>query len=343
MIRQLFDPPTSTYTYLVADPDQGVAALIDPVREQVDRDVQLLEELGLKLELVLETHVHADHVTGAGRLRDRLGAKTAVSKRAGVTCADLEVDGGDRLTLGRFELEVRATPGHTDGCVTYVARDGGRTAAFTGDALLIRGTGRTDFQQGDASVLFSSIREQVFTLPDDTEVFPGHDYKGRTVSTVGEEKRFNPRIGAAIDRPTFVQIMNALDLPLPRLVHIAVPANQACGTPWRASQPQEVAELGARVVDVRSPDEVTGDLGHVPGADLVPLDELGAQMERWDKDERLVIMCRSGRRSKSACDELAAAGFTAVHNLEGGMEAWLDAGLVACHGAHDAPHCEARR
>lgn len=226
LFRQLFDPDTSTYTYLLADRDTKEAVLIDPVREQADRDAALIEELGLTLLYTLETHVHADHVTGGGLLRQRLGSRTVVSRHGGAECADVQVDDGDVIRFGRHALEVRATPGHTDGCVTYVTSD--HKMAFTGDALLIRGSGRTDFQQGDARKLYQSVHEQIFSLPDDTLLYPGHDYKGRTVSTVGEEKALNVRF-AGKSEEDFVAIMRALDLPKPRYIDEAVPANLRCG------------------------------------------------------------------------------------------------------------------
>lgn len=225
LFRQLFDSESSTYTYLLADSETGAAILIDPVLEKVERDWALLQELGLKLHYVLETHVHADHITGASELRRRSGAKVGVSKDAGVPCADLQLHDGQKLPLDGLTLEVLATPGHTDGCVTYLCE--GRL--FTGDALTIRGAGRTDFQQGSPERLFASIREKLFRLPRETRVYPGHDYRGLTVSTIGEEMDHNPRIGLAKSREEFVAIMNSLNLPKPKRIDAAVPANLACG------------------------------------------------------------------------------------------------------------------
>ncbi len=229
IFRQLFDPDTCTYTYLLADPTSREALLIDPVLEQVERDTALLVELGLELKYTLETHVHADHVTGSGELRERLGSRSVVSARAGADCADLPVDEGAEITLGAHAVEVRATPGHTAGCLTFVARDEERTLAFTGDALFIRGCGRTDFQQGDAHTLYRSVHERIFSLPDDTVIYPGHDYRGHCCSTVGEEKRHNPRLNASIGVEDFISIMAGLDLPNPRYLEVALPANLACG------------------------------------------------------------------------------------------------------------------
>jgi sulfur dioxygenase len=223
LLRQLFDHETHTYTYLVADPDTKQALLIDPVREQVDRDLKLLEELGLTLVYALDTHVHADHVTGCGLLRERVGAKTVASSD-GAECVDRKVSHGDKLELGALTVEVLETPGHTDDSVSYRIGDN----VFTGDALLIRGTGRTDFQNGNAEELYRSLTEVLFALPDDTRVWPGHDYRGHTMSTIGEEKRHNPRV-AGKSREEFVHILDNLNLPRPSRIDEAVPANRMCG------------------------------------------------------------------------------------------------------------------
>ena len=225
--RQLFDRTSCTYTYVLADEDTREAVIIDPVDELVDRDAQLLEEWGLKLGWILETHVHADHVTGGGQLRARTGAKTVVGSAAGAECADVQAEHGHVVRFGRHALEVRHTPGHTSGCVTFVDHDGGM--AFTGDALMVRGCGRTDFQQGDAATLYASVHGQILSLPHDTSLYPAHDYKGRTVTTVAEEKAHNPRLGGGRTVEQFVAIMDALNLADPKMMHVAVPANLACG------------------------------------------------------------------------------------------------------------------
>ena len=225
LFRQLFDYETWTYTYLLADEKSGEAVIIDPVLEQVERDLGLLDELGLQLKQVLDTHVHADHVTGAGKLRERTGCRTGLSSHAGVGCADMMLHDGDTIRFGHHEIRAVETPGHTDTCLSYLCGD----MAFTGDALLIRGCGRTDFQSGDAGKLYDSIHNKLFTLPDDTKVYPGHDYRGMSVSTIGEEKRFNPRL--TLSRETFIEFMAKLDLPDPKRMQQAVPANLACGEP----------------------------------------------------------------------------------------------------------------
>lgn len=222
-LRQLFDSESSTYTYLVADEETGKAALVDPVREKLERDLALLRELGLELEWVLETHVHADHVTAAGLLRERTGAKTAASA-VGAPCVDVRLAHGDVIRVGELSVTALATPGHTDDGMSFVV--GGHV--LTGDTLLIRGCGRTDFQNGDAGALYDSIERVLFSLPDATVVLPGHDYKGQTQSTIGEEKRHNPRL-AGKSREAFIELMSGLGLPKPKQLDVAVPANRACG------------------------------------------------------------------------------------------------------------------
>lgn len=324
LLKQLFDAETSTYTYLLADPETGEAAIIDPVLEQVERDATLVDELGLSLRYVLETHLHADHVTGSGRLRVRTGALTAVSAAAEVACADLSLTHGDVLPLGRHRIEVRSTPGHTDGCVTYVVEADGQTFAFTGDALLIRGCGRTDFQQGDAATLYRSVHEQIFSLPPETVIYPGHDYRGHSASTVAEERAHNPRLRDGIDEAAFIGIMGRLTLSQPRRIHEALPANQVCGMPRLAEVEAGALSMSeaVRIVDVRTSAEFDGPLGHLPGAVLAPLNQLDGVVESWPRATPLLLVCRSGQRSAVACQRLIAMGFTDVTNLTGGMLAW---------------------
>ncbi|MBA3396754.1 MAG: MBL fold metallo-hydrolase [Deltaproteobacteria bacterium] len=220
-IRQLFDTESSTYTYLVFDGRE--AALIDPVREQIERDLALARELELELSYVIETHVHADHITAAGLIRERTGAKTAASA-AGAPCVDLHLEHGATLQLGATSITALATPGHTDDSISLLVPG----AVFTGDTLLIRGCGRADFQNGDPGQLYDSITRELFVLPDDTSLYPGHDYNGRTTSTIGEEKRHNPRL-AGKTRDQFIAIMTSLALPPPMKLAESVPANRACG------------------------------------------------------------------------------------------------------------------
>lgn len=226
-IRQLFDSQSSTYTYLVWDETTREAAMIDSVREQIERDVQLIRELGVDLRYALETHVHADHITASGLLRERLGCKIGVHTQVGSECPDLKLSDDDQILLGNQALDVLYTPGHTDTDICYL----GQGMVFTGDILLIRGSGRTDFQSGDAGRSYDSITGRLFTLPDETLVYPAHDYKGFTRSTIGEEKRFNPRLGGGKSREEYIRIMQEMDLDKPRLIDVAVPGNQACGLP----------------------------------------------------------------------------------------------------------------
>ena len=224
-VRQLFDRDTWTYTYLVADPVSKEAAIIDAVKEQFDRDAKLIEELGFKLKYSLETHVHADHITSSGKLRDRFGAKVVLHEASKAACADILAKDGDVLKLGDKEIKVLHTPGHTDADVTFQIEG----AVFTGDALFVRGCGRTDFQAGSNEALYSSVHDKIFSLPNETAVYPGHDYKGHTASTVGEEKAYNPRLGADKDFEEFAQIMDNLNLAAPARLDVSLPGNMRCG------------------------------------------------------------------------------------------------------------------
>lgn len=343
IFRQLFDPQSSTYSYLLADGSSREAVLIDPVFEQARRDAALIRELDLRLLCTLETHVHADHVTGAWLLKQRLGSRIALSAASGAEGADRLLQHGERLSFGAHNLEVRATPGHTDGCVTYVLDD--RSMAFTGDAVLIRGCGRTDFQQGDARRLFRAVREQVFTLPDDCVLYPAHDYRGLTASSVGEERRHNPRLGDHVLEDDFVGYMRHLGLPHPKQIEVAVPGNLRCGRPADGALPPDesawapltytfagIWELQpdwleenlerVQIIDVREAAEFAGALGHLQGAQLIPLSELEARAEALDRARPIVAVCRSGARSAQATVLLRKAGFERVANLSGGMLRW---------------------
>ncbi|XP_047341958.1 persulfide dioxygenase ETHE1 homolog, mitochondrial [Impatiens glandulifera] len=233
LFRQLFEKESSTYTYLLADhshPDKP-ALLVDPVDRTVDRDISLVKELGLKLIYAINTHVHADHVTGTGLIKTKLPDVKSVIAKSSNAKADLFVEHGDKIYFGNLFLEVRATPGHTVGCLTYVTGDApdqpNPRRAFTGDTLLIRGCGRTDFQGGSAEQLYKSVQSQIFTLPKDTLLYPAHDYKGFTFTTVEEEMLYNPRLTK--DEETFKNIMANLKLGYPKMIDVAVPANMVCG------------------------------------------------------------------------------------------------------------------
>ncbi|KAA1189595.1 MBL fold metallo-hydrolase [Pseudohalioglobus sediminis] len=352
IFRQLFDSESSTYTYILGCPRTREAIVIDSVFEQHARDAALLRELDLQVRYALDTHVHADHVTGAWLLRQHLGARSVLSCQAGVEDVDVIVDQGDELAFGDLRVEVRATPGHTDGCLTFVTGD--RDMAFTGDCLLIRGAGRTDFQAGDAHLLWRSIREQIFTLPDDCLIYPGHDYDGRTVSTVLEEKTFNPRIGGEAREEDFVGYMQNMNLPHPRLIDIAVPANLKGGKPdddqasaeadWGpvtvsfAGIPEIQPEWVARnrdavlLLDVRSEGEYAGELGHLQDALLIPLDQLRERLQEVPRERPVVTVCQSGKRSAMAAQILIKAGVDRAANLAGGMIQWDRLGLPVAAG-----------
>ena len=344
LFRQLYDSASSTYTYVLGDPTSGAALIVDPVLEHWQRDAALLRELGLTPTATLETHVHADHVTGAWWLRHEFGCEIALSADSGAEGADRRLRHDDRVAFGKRHVQVRATPGHTRGCLTFVLDDA--SLALTGDCLLIRGTGRTDFQQGDARAMFRSIRDQIMTLPAECLLYPAHDYRGLTASSVSEERRFNPRIADAVGEDDFVGHMNNLNLPHPKLLDVAVPANLRVGRPdpevergrppdwaplrftvagiWEID-PGALAELSGavQIVDVRSADEFVGPLGHIEGARLIPLEQLAGRVAELAGDVPVVTVCRSGARSAQGVVLLQKAGLRQVANLRGGMLRWI--------------------
>jgi glyoxylase-like metal-dependent hydrolase (beta-lactamase superfamily II) len=227
--RQLFETNAFAYTYLLGCEQTGQAALIDPVLETVERDLDLVKSLGLTLVCTIETHIHADHVTGAGRLRALAGSKAGFPAASGADFVDFTIAEGEPIRVGQLELRPLYTPGHTDDHHAYLLESGDGARVFTGDALLIEGCGRTDFQNGDAATLFRSIHDKIFALPEDTLVYPGHDYNHRHVSSVGQERARNPRLGAGKSVDEFIEIMAGLNLPRPKKIDVAVPANRACG------------------------------------------------------------------------------------------------------------------
>jgi len=347
IFRQLYDGTSSTYTYVLADDDTQEAVVIDPVFEQANRDLALVHELRLKLLYSIDTHCHADHVTGSWLMAHKTGCKVGVAAAVGAQNVDIELRHGDRIPFGKHYLEVRATPGHTDGCLTYVLDN--QSMAFTGDALLIRGCGRSDFQQGDAARLFDSITEQIFSLPDDCLLYPGHDYSGRTVTSVAEEKAFNSRIGGAANKSDFVGYMNAMQLPHPKHIDIALPANMVSGKPKEGEfsaepdwapvrmtfagvpevEPEWVADNQAsmHLLDVREPEETVIGEAKIPRAQVVPLGELRDRVSEVPRDKPVVTFCRSGRRSAMAVSILQNAGIEKVANISGGFLRWRDEGL----------------
>ncbi len=354
IFRQLLDPQSSTYSYLLGDVQSREALLIDPVFEQARRDGALIGELGLRLVVTLETHVHADHVTGAWLLKQRLGSRIALADAGGAQGADMVLAHGSRVAFGRRYVEARETPGHTRGCLTYVLDD--ESMAFTGDSLLIRGCGRTDFQNGDPRTLYSSVHSQIFTLPPSCLIYPAHDYRGLTVTSVDEERRFNPRLGNGIGEADFTGYMNNLGLPHPKQIDVAVPANLQCGRPadiqtkatdpawapltftfagiWEI-QPAALEEVAAavQIVDVREASEYGGPLGHIAGALPIPLGELATRVTELVPERPVVAVCRSGARSAQACVILQRVGFNDLANLAGGMLRWRAEGFRA-EGGH---------
>ncbi|HEY3636735.1 MAG TPA: MBL fold metallo-hydrolase [Rhizomicrobium sp.] len=348
IFRQLFDQQSSTYTYLLGDEETREAVLLDPVFEQARRDAALIRELGLTLLWTIETHIHADHVTGAWLLKEKLASRIALTGASHAQGADRYLQDGDEIGFGKHSLRAIATPGHTSGCMTYVTED--RSRAFTGDCLLVRGTGRTDFQGGDAAEMYRSVRERIFGLPDSCLLYPAHDYRGLTCTSVAEERRYNPRLGDEIALGDFCGHMANLKLAHPKQMDIAVPANLRCGRPMQDAPreadpdwaplaftfagiweigPQVLEEHAARtqILDVREPEEFTGPLGHIEGAKLIPLGELQARAGELTQDRPVVTVCRAGSRSAQAYNILRQAGFTRIANLTGGMVRWRAEGL----------------
>ena len=342
VFRQLFDAASSTYTYLLGDTTSGEALLIDPVFEQAQRDLSLIRELGLQLKLVVDTHAHADHITAAWLLKQKTGCLIASAAVINAEHLDLPLSHGQTFGVAGVRLEARATPGHTDGCMSYVLAD--HSMVFTGDALLIRGCGRSDFQQGNAATLFHSITEQLFSLPDDCQVYPAHDYNGRTQSSIGEERSYNARVGGSANEADFVGYMQAMSLPHPKKIDEAVPANLRSGCPADGQVPPEpnwaedlrvtyagVPEIGSEwlllhadrvtLLDVRQAGEVIpGELPEVLGTALqIPLDQLRQRVTEVPTDLPVVTLCRSGRRSALATSILREQGLEQVASLRGGL------------------------
>jgi sulfur dioxygenase len=336
MFRQLFDPASSTYTYLLADDATHEAVIVDPVVEQTERDLKLLREHGLKLVHTLETHVHADHVTGANALKQVTGAPTAVSRDCNAQGYDRLLQDGDVILFGRQEIVVIATPGHTPGSVCYLWQD----RLLTGDTLLIGGCGRTDFQNGSAAALWNSVTSKLFALDEQTLVYPGHDYKGRRLSSIGEEKLSNPRFLEKTCE-SFVELMGGLNLAMPKRIHEAVPANLEGGTALQVlsaassssvlsvspHQLESSREEESVLLDVRTVGEF--ETLHIAGAVNVPLDRLdpAALKARFGAGATLYCVCQTGTRSQIAAGVLRSAGFANVIHVDGGTNAWTAADL----------------
>ncbi|MFN2362309.1 MAG: MBL fold metallo-hydrolase [Marinobacter sp.] len=340
IFRQLFDGVSSTFTYLLADEDRKEAILIDPVFSQSKRDLALVGELGLTLALVADTHAHADHITAAWLLKQKTGCKIASANAIRAEHVDVSLEDGQEFGVAGVTLRATSTPGHTDGCMSYVLAD--QSMVFTGDALLIRGCGRSDFQQGSAHKLFQSITTKLFVLPDACLVYPAHDYHGRTQSSIGEEKAFNARVGGGANETDFVEYMKAMKLPHPKKIDEALPANLRSGCPEDGRLPAEpdwadirltyagVPEIGEEwlehhldevtVLDVRLDEEIK-DCPFTEGlVDLhIPLDELRPRVEEVPKNKPVVALCRSGRRSAMAVNILKENGFEKVASLSRGL------------------------
>lgn len=336
IFRQLFDPVSSTYTYLLASRHGGEALLIDPVFERVDRYLQLLSELDLRLIKAVDTHTHADHVTGLGSLRDVTRCVTVMGENSKVDVVSMRVREGDRIGIEGIGLDVLETPGHTDDSYSFLLND----RVFTGDALLIRGTGRTDFQNGDPHAAYDTLFNKLLKLPEDTLVYPAHDYKGDTVSTIGEEKAHNPRLQVR-SAQEYVDIMNALHLPNPKMMDVAIPANLAIG--YKADDPTvregtlDIGEARRRFgrsdvtfVDLREPCERRRD-GVIPRSVHVPYVDLESAMLPDGALSRLagrhlILYCAFGERSALALRTLREAGMADVFHLGGGIAAWRQEG-----------------
>jgi sulfur dioxygenase len=339
IFRQLFDSVSGTYTYLIASRLGGEALIIDPVLEKVDRYLQLVRELDLKLVKAVDTHLHADHITGLGALRDHTHCITVMGEQTKADVVAMRVSEGDRVTIEGLSLDVLYTPGHTDDSYSYLM--GGRI--FTGDTLLIRGTGRTDFQNGDPRAQYDSIFNKLMRLPDETLLYPAHDYKGDTVSTIGEERRFNPRLQVkSIDE--YVHLMNNLNLPNPKMMDVAVPANAHIGLHqdeiarkgWAVSA-TEALDFRRRsditVIDLRERSErerhgiIPGSL-HAPYPDLQENLGAGGMLHELAiaTGKRIVFYCAFGERSAMAVQAAQDAGLKTSSHIEGGIDAWTKAG-----------------
>ena len=339
IFRQLFDSVSSTYSYVLASRRGGEALIIDPVLEKVDRYVKLMEELDLRLVKAVDSHLHADHITGLGALRDRTHCVTVMGEQSKVDVVSMRVADGDRLTIEGLALDVLYTPGHTDDSYSFTLGD----RVFTGDTLLIRGTGRTDFQNGDARAQYESL-QRLMRLPEDTLVFPAHDYKGDTVSTIGEERRFNPRLKAR-NADEYAELMDNLHLPNPKMMDVAIPANirqglhqeEVARRGWAFSAEQAKGLVGrpdVALIDLREKPERERH-GAIPGALHAPYGELmdnigegGLIHELTRSGKTIVFYCAFGERSAMAVQAAQDKGLASARHIEGGMAAWSKAGGV---------------
>ncbi len=349
IFRQLFDSVSSSYTYLLASRPGGEALIIDPVLDKVERYLTLLGELDLKLVKALDTHVHADHVTGLGALRDRTRCTTVMGKESGTDVVSIRVSDGDHIDIEGISLKAIYTPGHTDESYCYLMPD----RVFTGDTLLIRGTGRTDFQNGDPRAAYDSLLNKLLALPDETLVYPGHDYKGDTVSTIGEERRFNPRLQVA-NVEEYVALMNNLNLADPKMMDVAVPANLKIGLSqgdieargWSLACQDAMTLVGnpdVVLIDLREESE-RQCAGEIPGSVHAPYPDLGDNVKPGGllheiakaTGKQLVFYCAYGERSAMAVQTAQEAGLTRACHLAGGIDAWRTAGGPLEGGAQES-------
>lgn len=339
IFRQLFDGVSSTYSYLIASRHGGEALIIDPVLEKVDRYIQLLNELDIRLIKAIDTHLHADHITGLPALRERTQCITVMGEQAKADVVSIRVGDGDRVDIEGLSLDVLYTPGHTDDSYSYLMSD----RVFTGDTLLIRGTGRTDFQNGDPRAQYDSIFGKLLKLPDETLVYPAHDYKGDTVSTIGEERAFNPRLQVKSVQE-YVELMNSLNLPNPKLMDVAVPTNMRVGLAqnlvadkgWALSAEQVrslLEQQNIALIDLRE-DRERKKQGIISGSLHVAYPRLEAGLQEHgllqqlakDSGKGLVFFCAFGERSAMAVQAAQKAGLTDSRHMQGGLEAWKLAG-----------------
>jgi len=330
-IKQFFDRDSCTYTYLIVDPQTHEGAIIDGVKEQLTRDLKYIEELGIELLYAIETHVHADHISSAGLIRQKTGAQIVYSQASGVKSIDIELCDGDILPLGQYQIKAISTQGHTCGCMSYYI--GGRV--FTGDTLLIRGCGRTDFQLGSSKSLYYSVTEKLFSLPDETVVYPGHDYNGNTCSTIVEEKQWNPRLGKQKSLRDFIDIMDNLNLALPKKINEAVPANEGCGIKFKPDayvhDDFSITEL-YQVWQQQNPDNLIIDnrtegeylQGHIPNSQNIPLGTEPEHLEAFKSFKHIYIYCHSGRRSQTALTNLVMMGLENITCVShSGFDDWI--------------------
>jgi glyoxylase-like metal-dependent hydrolase (beta-lactamase superfamily II)/rhodanese-related sulfurtransferase len=347
ILKQFYDQDSGTFSYLLFDRESKEALFIDTVYEQHERDLAIVQELGLNLLACLETHCHADHVTGAWLLKHQLNCQIIASEKSGIEPLDRALKESDQINFGKQHLEVIETPGHTDGCISFALDD--RCAVFTGDSLLIRGCGRTDFQQGSAQSLFNSIANKLFSLPEECIVYPGHDYSGRMSSSIGEEKKLNPRIGGKANEQDFVGFMENMRLPHPKKLDIAVPSNLKAGKPEDDQLPQQpewapvtttfsgVLRISpqwvaanrdnVQILDVRTQYELDEESARLDNALLIPINELRERIKEIPDDKPVMTICRSGKRSVLAFNILREAGVEKVANIDGGLLRWQDEGL----------------